>query len=157
MPFGANIFVHERVFEACGIYDEELWRRCGGSALGCEDAEFSMRVRNRGIPVGYCRESAVVHPILRDRATLRNHWVWAWHFGRREPILFPEESGPKKSCHRLIQLPVITMQGMTHLVGRDSAAFVCDMMMIARVLGELTAREMGKSSWLRWQKTSDWR
>jgi glycosyltransferase involved in cell wall biosynthesis len=137
VPLGSNIFVHKRVFEACDGYDEELWRRCGSAALGCEDAEFSMRVRKRGIQVGYCRESIVVHPIYRDRATIRNHWVWAWRFGRREPVLFHEEISPKKSFHQLIRLPVTGMQGMAHLVGGDSAAFVCDMMTIARVLGEL--------------------
>jgi GT2 family glycosyltransferase len=145
VPLGSNVFVHKRVFEACGGYDEDLWRRCGRAALGCEDAEFSMRVRKRGIQIGCCRESVVVHPIFRDRATLGNHWVWAWRFGRRNPLLFPDEISRKKVFYQLNRIPVMAMLCMAHFVGGDPSASVCDVMGIAGALGELTeARRQGK-------------
>lgn len=86
VPFGANIFVRKWVFDTYGGYDEDLWKRCGRAALGSEDAEFGMRVRNRGEAIGYCADALVVHPVYPERTTMAYYLKHILHAGMREPL-----------------------------------------------------------------------
>ncbi len=86
VPFGANIFVQKSVYDEFGGYDEALWARCGSAALGSEDAEFAMRVRDRGLQIGYCHNALVVHPVFPERVTRDYYLKHIYHFGIREPF-----------------------------------------------------------------------
>ena len=133
VPLGANFFVHQSVFEKCGNYDEQLWQSCGAVALGCEDAEFSMRVRTAGEKIGYCHEAVVVHPVYPERISVKEHLRWAYRNGVRETILF---KGERLSMMRLLKCAVITgMKAVVSVLQRDSAGAVCDLMSVAQALG----------------------
>ena len=90
VPFGANIFVQKSVYDEFGGYDEALWARCGSAALGSEDAEFAMRVRDRGLQIGYCHDALVVHPVFAERVTRKYYLKHIYHFGVREPFFAGE-------------------------------------------------------------------
>ncbi len=93
VPFGANLFVKKSVYEQYGGYDEELWNRCGHAALGSEDAEFAIRVRERGEKIGYCAEAVVEHPVFAERVTRKYYLRHIFHSGMREPYF--AESGTR--------------------------------------------------------------
>lgn len=57
---GANLFIHRRVFEAVGYFDERL--------LNLGDKEFCQRAHRAGFAIAYCAEAAVQHPA---RSTLK--------------------------------------------------------------------------------------
>ena len=97
VPFGANIFVHKQIFERYGGYDEALWNRCGEAALGSEDAEFAMRVRDAGEVIGYCAGALVRHPVYPERTTMRYYLRHIYHAGLREPLF----SDPDQPASRL--------------------------------------------------------
>ena len=95
VPFGANIFVQKSVFDDFGGYDEKLWDACGSAALGSEDAEFAIRVRARGLSIGYCHGALVVHPVYPERVTLSYYLKHIYNFGVREPFFADaEETAP---------------------------------------------------------------
>ncbi len=91
VPFGANIFVRRDVFREHGAYDEALWDLCGPNALGIDDGEFGVRIKQAGEPIGYCAEAFVAHPVYLDKYSLRRRVRNVYAFGWREPIVFPEE------------------------------------------------------------------
>ncbi len=100
-PFGANVFVKRDLFGIVGEYDENLWDLCRRCALGVEDSEFGHRLKRRGYRIGYCHEAVVVHPVHHDRCTLWQHIRFAYYFGWREPIVFPEENKKRFQWYRL--------------------------------------------------------
>jgi len=144
LPFGANIFVHRRVFEDYGGYDQELWMRCGPAALGSEDAEFAMRVRAGGEQIGYCSEAVVVHPVRRERATVRDYVRYAYFMGMREPWFSHRGHGAPLSF--LIRSTVMAaMAGGLNLLRRDPAAAVYELVAMARAVGQIRGRQRVRS------------
>ncbi len=136
VPFGANLFVHRDVFTRHGAYDEALWARCGAAALGCEDAEFAMRVRARGEVIGYCAEALVVHPVLPERTTLRYYLKHIYHAGVREPFFtLPGAPPPRAYLVKSMLLALVRGAGWT-LRARPAHA-VRELMNAGRDLGEL--------------------
>lgn len=142
VPFGANVFVRDRIFRRYGGYDEALWQRCGAAALGSEDAEFGMRVRAAGERIGYCAEAVVVHPAYKERATLRNQVRHAYHSGIREAILFPADPNRPSVPYLVKDMVTAAGRAVGHLAIADSAAAVHEMMNALKSLGELRGRRM---------------
>jgi len=136
VPFGANIFIKKWVFDTYGGYDEELWDRCGKAALGSEDAEFAIRVRDRGETIGYCAEALVVHPVHPERATLTYYLRHIFHFGVREPFFAAD--GEHASYGYLLKSGCASLAKSTGnlLVGRSTRC-VYHLMDAARDAGEI--------------------
>lgn len=144
VPLGANIFVHKSIFEKYGAYDEKLWKRCGKSALGCEDAEFAMRVRNAGEKIGYCADAVVVHPVAAERATVRHHIKWSYYSGVREKILFPDH---KVSCLYLCKcIAGGVLRSLRALILFRQTELVKAMMDVAFAVGEMFHTERAQRS-----------
>ncbi len=120
-PLGANFFCRRDVFEDYGLYDEDLWDRCGRAAIGCDDGEMMLRLDRRGEAVGYCAEAVVDHPVYGDRATLRNHLRAAFRLGYRDPIV-EEDASPLRWFLRRIVVDVL--RSVVCLVVWDCAAAV---------------------------------
>lgn len=147
VPLGSNVFVHKSIFDKYGGYDEDLWKRCGTAALGCEDAEFAMRVRSSGEQIGYCAEAMVVHPVYADRASIRNHVVWAWRNGIREAILFRDKTSSGTRKLRLLRYSAASFLRAFLLLARcDCAASLCELMIGVQGLGTMRGYRMGCGS-----------
>lgn len=137
VPFGANVFVRKKVFQKYGGYDKDLWMRCGKAALGCEDAEFGMRVRARGELIGYCAEAIVVHPTYRERATLKYHLMHAYRTGIRETILFPGVEHRASVPHLLRSLVISVLRSTGYLMTGDLAASAFELMSASGSAGQI--------------------
>lgn len=136
VPFGANIIVAKKVFDLHGGYDEDLWSRCGVAALGSEDAEFAMRVRQRGEPIGYCADALVVHPVFPERTTLSYYLRHIHHAGMREPLFAaPGAKAPLAYLARTMTQSLLK-SGRAYLQGRRALA-VHELMNATRDLGEI--------------------
>jgi len=138
VPLGANLFIKKNVFEKYGGYDEDLWVRCGSAALGCEDAEFGMRIRAAGESIGYCAEAVVVHPVYDERASVRAHLRWAYRNGIREAILFAKERLSLPGALRRVAGGAFRCA--LRLLGGCPAGAVCEMMAAAQALGQCAGR-----------------
>lgn len=140
VPFGANIFVRRDVFEELGGYDEELWDLCGKAALGSEDGEFGVRLKQLSEPIGYCHESLVVHPVHHERLTLCSHLRLAFYYGWRDPLVFFDPSRPALELFRLRLIAGLMFRGGVDLLRRDWAGAVTSSEGIARHLGCMASR-----------------
>jgi len=136
VPFGANIIVAKKVFDLHGAYDEDLWSRCGVAALGSEDAEFAMRVRQRGEPIGYCAEALVVHPVFPERTTMSYYLRHIHHAGMREPLFAaPGTKAPLAYLSKSMALALVR-GARDYLRGRHAHA-VHELMNATRDFGEI--------------------
>ena len=144
VPLGSNMFVHRSIFAKCGTFDESLWRRCGKAALGCEDAEFGMRVRSAGEKIGYCHEAVVRHPVYPERVSVSAHLRWAFLNGMRERLLFAETGLGYRYLAKRTALSVMRC-GVSLLRG-DTAGAVCDLMNLAQAVGEARTRKRTNTS-----------
>ena len=140
VPYGANFFVRRDLFERHGLFDEALWELGGRAALGGEDTEFEVRVRDRGEPIGYCREALVVHPVHYERCRLRRQLRLAYDYGWREPLVFFRADRPRFEFYRA---PLI-LRGAAGAVGDwlrgDPAGAVDHLLRATRCLGEAAGR-----------------
>jgi GT2 family glycosyltransferase len=145
VPYGANLFVRRDIFEKYGGYDELLWDRCGKAALGAEDAEFGIRLRKRGVPIGFCKEARVVHPVYPERTTLRYYLRHMYHAGLREP--FFAETDRHASLAYLLKSMILSLLSLPFacLRGRPVKAMHV-LMNAARDAGEIAGRRrLGKN------------
>lgn len=140
VPYGANVFVRRDVFETFGAYDETLWSLCGKAALGVEDGEFGIRLKNAGEPIGYCCETIVVHPVHFDRCKLGIQLKLAFHYGWRDPIVFFDPYRPPFELFRLRLVLREGWRGLQNAFKGDPAAAVADLILAARSLGALLVR-----------------
>lgn len=140
VPLGANVFVKREIFERYGFYDETLWRRCGRVALGCEDAEFGMRLQRFREPVGYCSEAIVEHPVYPERATWCHHAKWAFRMGVRESFVFADGARGSTDRWLLRSMSSDVVKAATHSVCGDWAAVVCDGMAFCHALGVMSGK-----------------
>ena len=145
LPLGANLFVHKSIFDDCGGYDEALWDRCGAAALGCEDGEFAVRVQSKGIAMGYCAESKVFHPVLRERTRLCAFLRYAYYSGFREPLIFGLSPDAGLQRHAVKRIGFGMLKGLKSFVVLDLSAAVCDLLDVCRAMGVLVGarRERG--------------
>jgi GT2 family glycosyltransferase len=140
VPYGANLFVKREVFRDHGGYDNDLWALCGKAALGVEDGEFGVRVRERGEPVGYCHEAVVVHPVHHERAGLASHLRIAYWYGWRDPIVFYRPDRPPIESYRLRLLGSWAWGALGDLWHRDPAGAVYRLEEMARAVGGMISR-----------------
>lgn len=140
VPIGANLFVRRSVFEKEGKYDEDLWRRCGKSALGCEDAEFVMRIRARGYSIGYCAESVVIHPVRNDQTKVINHVRWAFYRGVRDLFLFPNERQKATYLYLLKKGVLSLLKTVGFLLTGNRACAAESIFVFFESLGQLTGK-----------------
>lgn len=134
VPLGANFFAKKSIFEKYGGYDESLWSECGNAALGCEDAEFSMRIRAAGEAIGYASDVKVVHPVIASRSTVLHHLKWAWRTGVREGILFAVEERLFGNLRLLYVGACSALKCVGNLcVGRVAMAMKCAMSSVAAI------------------------
>ena len=138
VPLGACFFAHRDVFLKYGGYDEELWDTCGSAALGCEDAEFGIRVRKRGEAIGYCAEAVVVHPVNKERATLRHHARMAYRAGVREAVLFADDT---PSVAHLLRVSVCSiLRCVWRLVCVSGTSAVSELMSASQAIGQMRGK-----------------
>jgi GT2 family glycosyltransferase len=140
VPFGASLFAQRRLFAECGGYDEALWRVCGRHALGAEDAEFGLRLRRLGIPIGYCREALVVHPVHTDRLALGRQVALAYHYGWREPLLFFDPRRRLWERYRWRRAFAYAASAGRDLCLGDRAGAAAGLVEVARSAGGIVAR-----------------
>lgn len=139
VPFGANLFVRKRVFQRLGMYDEELWHRCGNAALGCEDAEFAIRIRSAGEPIGYCAEAVVTHPVHMERSNISHHLVWAYRAGVREVVAFGGLSSPWQRLYYVRQMFSAIVRVASLGIRRSGSRRVGALMKVAQCAGSLVS------------------
>lgn len=140
VPFGANFFIRKDVIREYGGYDEMLWNICGKAALGVEDAEIGVRLRNRGEPIGYCREALVIHPVNVERYGIISHLRFSYNYGWRDPIVFFQ---PGRSFFEWFRVKAITLHGIRSVLDAfsgDYAGMVQGWAEIARHCGSLGCR-----------------
>jgi GT2 family glycosyltransferase len=73
-PIGASMSFRRHVFDRAGLFDSSVGRNMGVSRpLGCEETEFSIRLRSLcpGGRIMYEPRSVVYHQVTRSRATWR--------------------------------------------------------------------------------------
>lgn len=153
VPFGANVFIRKSLFTRCGGYDEELWLRCGKSALGCEDAELSMRLRSCGESIGYCRSVEVLHPIERSRVTVWWHLVWSWRAGVRESVLFRYEGPLRPLYYSFVGACMSGVLALYLLVLGRNTESMRQFMLMAKYLGQQRGIFVSKyhvNLWVTW-------
>jgi len=142
VPYGANIFVRRDVFEEHGKYDETLWKLCGKAALGCEDCQFAVRVRNNGEKIGFCHEALVTHPFHGDRSSFGSYVKLAYYYGWRDPLVFYDPDRPAFEKYQLGRTIRLKMRALADLCCGDiagAAACVCEMAMcFGNVAGRLS-------------------
>jgi GT2 family glycosyltransferase len=136
VPYGANIFVAADVFKEYGDYDEALWRKCGRAALGAEDAEFAIRIRDRGVRIGFCRDALVVHPVYPERTTLRYYLRHIFRSGVREPLFV--DRGQRASLAYLARtMTSCLLKSAGRVLRGDATGAVRELMEAARDAGEI--------------------
>ena len=140
VPYGANVFVRKDVFATYGGYDEALWALCGKAALGVEDGEFGVRLKNAGEPIGYCREAMVVHPVHYDRCRFGNQLRLAFHYGWRDPLVFFDSTRPWLERYRIRLMLQYAGTGLLSYLRGDPAAAAADLILCARCLGIIVVR-----------------
>ncbi|MCC6934302.1 MAG: glycosyltransferase [Candidatus Yanofskybacteria bacterium] len=82
---GAGMLVHRDVFERIGLLDEAYF-------LYFEDADFSMRARNAGIPIVYRSQPTIAHRTSESTSQLGNPLLLRYH--ARNAIRFNGKNGP---------------------------------------------------------------
>jgi len=140
VPFGANFFVRRDLFERHGPFDETLWELGGRAALGGEDTEFEVRVRDRGEPIGYCHEAVVVHPVHYERCVLRRQLRLAYDYGWREPLVFFRADRPRFEFYRVPLILRGAAGAVSDWLRGDPAGAVDHMLRATRCLGEAAGR-----------------
>jgi GT2 family glycosyltransferase len=140
IPFGANLFAHRDVFARYGKYDEELWDLCKGWPLGVEDTEFGCRVRKAGEPVGYCRESVVVHPVNHDRGLIRLHLHRAFYEGWRQPLIFFDAKRPWFEPYQARLIIGHLLGALADSTKNDPAGALNHIVEMMRVIGAMQGR-----------------
>ena len=140
VPYGANVFVRKQVFAEQGGYDEALWALCGRHAIGVEDAEFGLRLRQRGEAIGYCHEALVVHPVHHARGTFRTHIRRSYDYGWREPLVFFDPARPWLAPYQA-RIILTRLWGMVSDAFRGDRAGAMDhLMMGMRCAGGMACR-----------------
>jgi hypothetical protein len=134
------VFIRRDIFRDYGGYDEVLWEYCGKAALGVDDGEFGVRLKRTGEPIGYCRESKVVHPVHAERYSLGSHARIAYYYGWRDPLVFFDSSRPVVEFFRLRQIARLGCRAAVNVVRRDVAAAVCDLADVAVHVGGIVSR-----------------
>lgn len=137
VPLGANLFVNKIVFEMYGDYNENLWNACGKAALGCEDAEFGIRVRRSGEKIGYCSRAVVVHPVSSQRCTFSHHIRWAYREGVRERILFSRFGDKPSFLYCLKSVIRSFLYAIMSILSGDTTMFVKHCMGIASIIAQM--------------------
>lgn len=140
VPLGANVFVKREVFRDYGGYDETLWRLCGKAALGVDDGEFGVRIKNSGEPIGYCHNALVVHPVHHERCSLRAQLRIAYHYGRRDPLVFFKADRPFIEPYHIRALLALGGGAIAGLFRGDRPATAADLLELARCLGRIAGR-----------------
>ncbi|MDD4869218.1 MAG: glycosyltransferase [Kiritimatiellae bacterium] len=140
VPFGANFFVMRQVMEKYGGYDEKLWDICGKAALGVEDAELGIRLRNSKETIGYCHEALVIHPVNIERYSIRSHLRFSYYYGWRDPIVFFQSGRPFLELYRLKAIAVLGFGSLADAVLGDFAGMVDRWTGITRHWGAMTCR-----------------
>ncbi len=140
IPFGANIFVHKSIFRDYGMYDEQLWRLCGKAALGVDDGEFGVRIKNALEPIGYCHEALVVHPVHRERESVCDHLRIAYRYGWRDPMVFFDAKRPLIEWFRFKRMVLLAARACHHGLKNDPAGAVADLVEAVKCLGALCNR-----------------
>lgn len=81
-PIGANMAFRSEAFERAGAFTEGIGR-VGRTPLGCEETEFSIRLRQAvpGAVVLYLPAARVEHHVSADRTTLRYFASRCWAEG----------------------------------------------------------------------------
>jgi GT2 family glycosyltransferase len=140
IPFGANVFVRRDMFRDHGGYDERLWVLCGKAALGVDDGEFGVRLKNAGEPIGYCHEALVVHPVHAERYSIWSHIKIGYYYGWRDPLVFFDAKRPVFELFRIRQLLGLGGRTVGDLIRREPAAAVSDVVDMARFVGCIAGR-----------------
>jgi GT2 family glycosyltransferase len=140
VPFGANFFARKSLFEKYGGFDETLWPLLGRAALGGDDTEFEVRVRERGERIGYCHEALIIHPVHHERCTLSDQFRLAFEYGWRDPIVFFRKDRPLIEAYRLPLLAKFGWRAFADYAGGDQAGAVDDMLKLIRCWGEMRSR-----------------
>jgi len=140
VPYGANFFARREVFREHGGYDERLWACCGRAALGAEDGELGQRLRRRGEPIGYCRETLVVHPVHAERCRWGAQLRLAFYYGWRDPLVEFDPHRPLLEGYRLRQLGRWTARALWRRCRGAEAAAFADALKAARAAGALLCR-----------------
>ena len=140
VPFGANVFVSQEVFREHGGYDEALWTLCGKAALGVEDGEFGVRVRDAGERIGYCSEAVVEHPIHYERCTMRSHLKIAYRYGWRDPLVYFRRDSRRLEPYKIRKLAGWIGRLAVDGLRGDTAAAVADLEEVAVWSGRIAGR-----------------
>ncbi len=140
VPFGANFFIRKDIVKEYGGYDERLWDVCGKAALGVEDAELGLRLRNRGEPLGYCREALVVHPVNVERYGILSHLRFSYYYGWRDPLVFFQSDRPLFEWFRLKAIALSGIRSALDACSGDFAGMVQCWTNIARHCGSINCR-----------------
>jgi GT2 family glycosyltransferase len=150
VPFGANVFVKRAVFAEHGCYDEYLWSLCGEKALGVEDGEFGVRIRDHGEPIGYSHETVVAHPVHHERCRMWTHVTLAYYYGWREIMVFFKPDRPLIEFYRLRLIAVWIRRAIVDLLRRDMAGLADNLVAVARCVGGMVGRV--SKSYERWSR-----
>ena len=142
-PYGANAFIRKSVFTRYGKYDEALWALCGKRAVGVEDSELGIRLKSRKVPMGYCREAFVVHPVHVELCGFWTHIRRAYDQGWREPIVCFNEKRPLFEPYRVRLVLVHTVRSLCDLLRGDSFLAVDHLVDVARAIGGMMGRCSG--------------
>lgn len=90
-PIGANMSFRQAAFTAAGAFTEGIGR-LGATPLGCEETEFSIRLR-RDVPEGqivYAPDARVSHLVPADRTRLRYFASRCWSEGLSKALVAQE-------------------------------------------------------------------
>ena len=93
-PIGANMAFRREAFELAGGFTEGIGR-IGKTPLGCEEAEFSIRLRQTrpGALVLYVPEAKVDHHVSADRASWRYFVSRCWSEGLSKALVASSVGG----------------------------------------------------------------
>jgi len=140
VPLGANVFIMKEVFAEHGGYDEQLWQWCGRAALGVDDGEFGVRVKQRGEPIGYCHEALVVHPIHVDKFPLGRRVMHTFRNGRQNRIVLWDDVRAVLPLYLLRKIASQIVRSIACFAKRDRAEAVSELLEASRSIGYLCAR-----------------
>lgn len=140
VPLGANVFARRDVFNNRGGYDEGLWAICGRAALGVDDGEFGVRLKQRGEPIGYCHEALVVHPVHAERCSLSRQFRLNFYYGWRDPLVFFLPDRPAIEPYRFRLLARLAGQTIGRMLLFRRAEALTLAFSFSRVLGCMVSR-----------------